>query len=274
MHSPPKPGAKRQDSAVSSASSGNRTVRANSSGGRRRSSISTSNAAGPGYLKDWKRGERPPEDNEEEDKDGDRVGVDHLGDETEVSLGGSSTPMAARYAGTTASEEDGAGPSDYWRRSPLPQGALTTLSGAQQEESLNTRPLLSQVDEMNDRRPAASRFPPGPPTPHDEFDSGYDEKSDGVQTDDDVYAKRLRLVTPDSYSLSNGALHHVKTDHDEEYFAASRRTRNFNKSQRYVTKNRAGLGLEDEVENDMSDDGEEGESVEFRAKVGHLPSSR
>ena len=269
MSSPPKPGAKRQDSAVSSASSGNRTVRASSIGGKSRSSTSTSNAASPGFLTNWIGLRRPADDDDEVYEDGDVLGGYYLGNEVEASMSGSSTPMAARFAGRTGEEEDEAGPSDYWRRSPSPQGMLTTPPAVRRAGSLKDRPVLSQDHARVDWRPATSEDPSDQPMRYRNLDPDLDEKPDGMQTDDDVYIERLRLVRMDSPSLTNVALH-IEADHDEGYFATSRSARSLEKSQRYVTGNQAGYGSRDDQGNHEKGNGGEPESVEFPAKVGYL----
>lgn len=102
MASPPKPGASRHDSAVSSTSSGNRTIRASPGKGRRRSSASTSAIATgliarlTGRSKDQSRESNPHESEEEDVFTGD----------------GSPTPLPGRQAKAARDEGFEAGASD------------------------------------------------------------------------------------------------------------------------------------------------------------------
>lgn len=183
MASPPKPEPRRQDSAVSSASSGNRTVRASSNQGRRRSLTSTSTATVTATasgllarLTGRRRGRRK--------EDGSGGSSDK---EEEISDNGSPTPSPGPMVRLEASAESEAGPSDYWRRTPSPRGSPVPSERADTSDGKLNGWRSSYTDVRNGEPTTPPSYPHRP-------------RTDAVETpeierrDDNEYERRLEWV--------------------------------------------------------------------------------
>ncbi len=208
MTSPPQPGPRRQDSTVSSTSSSNRTIRASSQSGRRRSPTSTSTSTATGLLARLTGR-----------SNGKKLEDSSFGSEDEelMSMHGSRNSPPGLQAKTSRDEGLEAGPSDYWRRTPSLQGSPISLPVTGQEGVLAVWSSTAQDHSTGVWHPTASSVWPAHPTPPTDLGETIRRRTaipDGERFDNIEYERRMRDLLAHPAERINGTGLHKLDSHD------------------------------------------------------------
>jgi len=204
---------RRQDSTISSTSSGNRTIRASANGGRRRSSTTTTDAATALFAR--LRG-TSIETNGEDDSESEEVEDEGAGDYQSPIM------LPSRAAESSIHKNSGAGPSDYFYRSPSPPGPPDLSRSGSEYAIFPLSPLESIHGVVQDGsrppRPESGHSPSAFTETLQQTESELSALPDTERYDNWEYERRLQgiLAIPSTQingSVSNGL------NHQDGYFA-------------------------------------------------------